>query len=119
VIREASIYDRKVAFDAPGHRVLVMRMWPRGIRRVAADTWLKDAAPGRELLDAYHAGLSWSEFEQCYRAEILEQRPHVLEELRKLELEHEIVWLLCHERIPPEEHCHRLVLKQLLEAVPA
>jgi uncharacterized protein YeaO (DUF488 family) len=116
VIREASIYDRKLGFDTPGHRVLVMRIWPRGIRRTAADTWLKDAAPSRELLDAYHNGLPWPEFERRYRAEILEQRPHVLEALRDLEREHEIVWLLCHERIPPDEHCHRLVLKQMLEA---
>jgi uncharacterized protein YeaO (DUF488 family) len=119
VIREASIYDRKLAFDTPGHRVLVMRIWPRGVRRSAADTWLKDAAPSRELLEAYHAGLAWEEFERQYRAEILQQRPHVLEALHDLEREHELIWLLCHERIPPDEHCHRLVLKQLLEAEPA
>jgi uncharacterized protein YeaO (DUF488 family) len=118
VIREASIYDRKVAFDAPGHRVLVMRLWPRGIRRSAADTWLKDASPSRELLDAYHNGLSWPEFEQRYRAEILDERPHVLATLRQLEREHDIIWLQCHERIPPERHCHRQVLKCLLEAPP-
>jgi uncharacterized protein YeaO (DUF488 family) len=118
VIREASIYDRKLAFDTPGHRVLVMRIWPRGVRRTAADTWLKDAAPSRELLDAYHHGLSWAEFERRYRGEILEQRPHVLQALRGLEREHEIIWLLCQERIPPEEHCHRLLLKELLEQRP-
>ena len=117
MIREASIYDRKIAFDTPGHRVLVMRIWPRGVRRDAADTWLKDAAPSRELLDAYHDGLAWPEFENRYRDEILRERPHVLEDLRRLEREHEIVWLLCNERIPPETHCHRQVLKELLEAV--
>ena len=115
MIREASVYDKKVAFDTPGHRVLVMRLWPRGVRRNAIGTWLKDASPSNALLDAYHAGLPWPEFERRYRAEILEQRPHVLEELHRLEREHEIVWLLCHERIPPEQHCHRLVLKQLLD----
>jgi uncharacterized protein YeaO (DUF488 family) len=115
VIREASIYDKKVAFDTPGHRVLIMRLWPRGVRRTAIDTWLKDASPSNALLDAYHAGLSWTEFARRYRQEILEERPHVLAELHRLEEEHEIVWLLCHERIPPEEHCHRLVLKGLLE----
>jgi uncharacterized protein YeaO (DUF488 family) len=115
VIREASVYDRKVLFDTPGHRVLVMRLWPRGMRREAADTWLKDASPSRELLDAYHGGLPWAEFEQRYRFEILNERPHVLDELRRLEREHEIIWLLCHERIPPETHCHRQILKDLLE----
>ena len=118
MIREASIYDRKLAFDTPGHRVLIMRIWPRGVRRSAVDTWLKDASPSRELLDAYHAGLPWSDFERRYEAEIVDERPHVLEELRQLEREHEIVWLLCHERIPPETHCHRLVLKAMLEKQP-
>ena len=117
MFREASVYDRKVAFDAPGHRVLIMRIWPRGIPRTAIGTWLKDAAPSRELLDAYHhGGLAWSELEQRYRSEILRDRPQVLDTLRKLEREHEIVWLLCHERIPPEEHCHRLVLLDLLSS---
>jgi uncharacterized protein YeaO (DUF488 family) len=115
VIREASIYDKKLAFDTPGLRVLVMRIWPRGIRREAVHTWLKDAAPSRELLDAYHAGLTWDEFAQRYRQEIVAERPHVLDELHRLEREHEIVWLLCHERMPPEEHCHRTLLKELLE----
>lgn len=118
MIREASIYDKKVAFNTPGYRVLVMRMWPRGVRRTAADTWLKDAAPSRELLDAYHNGLSWDNFEQRYRVEMLHDRPEVLDELHQLEREHEIIWLLCHERIPPEPHCHRLILKDLLEAAP-
>ena len=115
VIREASIYDRKLAFDSPGHRVLITRRWPRGVRREAVDTWLKDAAPSRELLDAYHDGLPWADFEQAYRAEILEQRPGVLAELRQLEQAHDIIWLLCYERIPPQTHCHRQVLKALLE----
>jgi uncharacterized protein YeaO (DUF488 family) len=115
VILEGSVYDGKIAFDRPEHRVLVMRLWPRGIRRAAVDTWVKDAAPTRELLEAYHDGLPWSAFEQRYRAEILEQRPHVLEDLRQLEREHRIIRLLCYERMPPESHCHRLVLKELLE----
>jgi uncharacterized protein YeaO (DUF488 family) len=115
MFREASVYDRKVAFDAPGHRVLIMRLWPRGVPRAAIGTWLKDAAPSRELLEAYqHRGLPWPEFEQRYRSEILQDRPQVLETLRALEQQHGVIWLLCHERIPPEEHCHRLVLLDLL-----
>lgn len=114
MIRDASIYDRKLAFDSPGYRVLVMRKWPRGIRRDAVDAWLKDAAPSPELLDAYHAGLPWSEFERQYRAEMIEHRPEVLEALLDLEREHSLVILLCHERIPPDEHCHRQALLDLL-----
>jgi uncharacterized protein YeaO (DUF488 family) len=116
MIREACIRDRKLAFDSPGYRVLVMRLWPRGVRRGAANAWIKDAAPSRELLEAYHRGLPWPEFEQRYRAEMLEERPHVLAELLALEREHGLIILLCHEQIPPEEHCHRQVLLDLLTA---
>lgn len=114
VFREASVYDRKVAFDAPGHRVLVMRLWPRGVKRSGVQTWLPDAAPTRALLDDYHAGLAWEAYEARYRAEILNERPHVLDELWALEREHQLVWLLCTERVPPEPHCHRFVLLDLL-----
>jgi uncharacterized protein YeaO (DUF488 family) len=96
-------------------RVLIMRIWPRGIRKDRVDVWMKDASPTRELLDAYHhAGMAWDEFEAVYRREILEDRPHVLDELRALEREHGTVTLLCFERIPPEEHCHRQTLLAML-----
>jgi uncharacterized protein YeaO (DUF488 family) len=92
-----------------------MRHWPRGVRRAEVDLWLKDAAPGRELLHAYaHEGLPWLEFEQRYRVEMLQERPDVLERLRSLQAEHGSVTLLCHEQIPPKEHCHRTVLLELL-----
>ena len=93
-----------------------MRQWPRGVKRERIDLWLKDAAPSRELLDAYnHAGLGWDEFERRYRSEMLDERPAVLEQLRQLAAEHDVLTLLCHERIPPREHCHREVLVDLLK----
>ena len=106
MLRHASIYDSPSA-ESRGLRVLVMRQWPRGVRRDRIDLWLKDAAPSRELLRAYRDGLTWQEFERRYRAEILDERPHVLEQLRQLEQEHGQVTLLCHERMPPHMHCHR------------
>jgi uncharacterized protein YeaO (DUF488 family) len=113
MITHASIYDRH-SVDG-GFRVLVTRHWPRGVRKDQIDLWLKDASPSRELLDAYHrADVTWEEFEQRYRSEILDERPHVLEELRELDRDHDGVTLLCFERLPPAEHCHRLVLLELL-----
>jgi len=97
--------------------VLIMRYWPRGVRRERVDVWLKDAAPSVELLRAYtHDGLPWAEFERRYRAEISEQRPGVLEEIRALEREHGTLTLLCRERLPRDEHCHRVVLADMLGA---
>ncbi len=115
MIRQASIYDRKERSEDEGVRVLVMRQWPRGIRKDRIDVWLKEAGPTRELLRAYtHEGLAWAEFERRYRLEMLEQRPEVLDGLHALEREHAVLTLLCHERIPPAEHCHRQVLVDLL-----
>jgi uncharacterized protein YeaO (DUF488 family) len=113
VIEHASIYDTPPTGSL---RVLVMRYWPRGVKRERVDVWLKDAAPSRELVAGYtHQGLPWAEFEQRYRAEILDERPEVLKQLRALEREHAHLTLLCTERIPPHEHCHRLVLLDLLK----
>ena len=76
MIRTASIYESPA--DNDGLRVLIMRYWPRGVRRERVDVWLKDAAPSTELLKAYtHGGLSWSDFEAGYRAE-MRSRPQVL-----------------------------------------
>ncbi len=92
-----------------------MRYWPRGVRRERVDVWIKDAAPSRELLRAYaHDGLPWADFEERYRDEMLQERPEVLERLRGLQEEHGSLTLLCHEQIPPKEHCHRTILLELL-----
>jgi uncharacterized protein YeaO (DUF488 family) len=113
MIAHGSIYDTTVGGSDGGVRVLVMRYWPRGVKRERVDVWLKDAAPSADLLKAYaHEGLAWSDFEPRYRAEILDERPAVLEQLRQLEHEHGTVTLLCHER---QGHCHRKILLNLLD----
>lgn len=119
MIRHASIYDRGDASLEEGFRVLVMRHWPRGVRKERTDLWLKEAGPSRELLDTYnHAGLSWHEFAQRYQSEMLNERGDVLETIRQLEREHGVITLLCHERIPPSDHCHRELLVDLLTSQP-
>jgi uncharacterized protein YeaO (DUF488 family) len=115
MIRQASIYEARERSDEDGLRVLVMRHWPRGVRKERIDLWLKDAGPSLDLLRAYtHAGLAWATFEERYRREMLEERADLLERLRGLEREHGVLTLFCHERIPPSEHCHRQVLVDLL-----
>ena len=115
MIRHASIYESKECADGDGLRVLVMRQWPRAVRKEQVDVWLRDAGPTRELLQAYqHGELPWEEFERRYRHEMLEDRTWVLDRLRHLEQQHGALTLLCHERIPPAEHCHRQILADLL-----
>ena len=67
----------KRAYDPPapgdGVRVLVDRLWPRGLRRDGAkiDLWLKDVAPSAGLRRWFgHAPARWPEFKDRYQAEL-------------------------------------------------
>ena len=58
-----------------GRRVLVDRLWPRGVsrERAALDEWAKDATPSTALRRAFHSGdLDWERFVPAYRAELEE-----------------------------------------------
>lgn len=64
-------YDPATARD--GRRILVERLWPRGIKKTAldADSWLKDVAPSTELRKWFaHRVERWPEFQRRYRAEL-------------------------------------------------
>ncbi len=63
------------ATDGDGYRVLVDRLWPRGVSKDKAhlDTWMKDIAPSTELRRWFgHDPARWDEFERRYRAELAE-----------------------------------------------
>jgi uncharacterized protein YeaO (DUF488 family) len=67
------IYDHDGGGGDAGYRVLVDRLWPRGISRehAAFDEWLKDAAPSTELRRWYgHKVERFEEFARRYRAEL-------------------------------------------------
>jgi uncharacterized protein YeaO (DUF488 family) len=77
------IYDSPDGAD--GYRVLIDRLWPRGIskRRAALDVWLAELAPSTALRSWFHRDLTrWSEFAQRYRAELRAQAP-LLQTLRQ------------------------------------
>lgn len=74
------IYDETSKAD--GFRVLVDRIWPRGIAKKAAaiDSWAKEIAPSTELRKWFnHDPAKWSEFQKRYRDELKEQMPAVKE----------------------------------------
>ena len=76
-------YEPPAATD--GKRILVDRIWPRGLTKDKAkiDLWLKDVAPSTELRKWFgHEPERWSEFRTRYRAE-LENNP-ALKELKEL-----------------------------------
>ncbi len=79
----------KRAYEEPakadGWRVLVERLWPRGVAKDAAliDEWVKDAAPSTELRKWFgHDPAKWEEFRARYFAE-LDDRPGILDELAR------------------------------------
>ena len=95
-----------------GWRVLVMRRWPRGVRKDRVDEWFPDAAPSLSLLKTYYdSELDFYEFARRYEVEVRES-DGVLDHLRDLERDHGTVVLLCWER--PPRRCHREVLVRLL-----
>src|ERR1039457_2852446 len=76
-IRVSRVYDDPVPQD--GARVLVDRVWPRGLRKDAAllDEWAKDVAPSTGLRTWYgHDPAKFNEFRRHYIAELAEGAPH-------------------------------------------
>ena len=83
------MFKTKRAYEAParedGLRVLVERLWPRGVRkeRAALDLWLKDVAPSPELRKWFgHDPAKWDEFRRRYWSE-LKRRPDGVRTLRE------------------------------------
>ena len=87
------IYDEPSADD--GFRVLVDRLWPRGLSKPAAavDAWIKNVAPSPQLRKWFaHDPAKFDEFTKRYRAELAENP--ALDELRQIISEHPTVTLL-------------------------
>lgn len=80
------IYEAPARSD--GTRVLVDRVWPRGVRKddAAVDLWLREVAPSTELRRWYgHDPARFTEFAQRYRQELKEpERAQALARLREL-----------------------------------
>jgi len=107
MVKIKRIYEPRESSD--GTRILVMRLWPRGVRRDRIDEWNRDVAPSRELLMAFkHEGLSWSGYVKRYWEEI---RPEAVDALRR-RARRETITLLC--SCPDEHYCHRGLLKNAI-----
>lgn len=109
------IYDDSGAGAHNGeYRVLVDRLWPRGVKKdaLALDAWLKDAAPSTELRKWFnHDPDKWDEFQQRYSAE-LDANPAAWEPLLQAAREGTIT-LVYSAR--DEEHNQAVALKTYLE----
>ena len=101
------------AAPSDGVRVLVMRLWPRGIRKSQVDLWLRDLGAEIGNLRLWHAGrLSWPELRRRYLAGL--RRPPASEALATLRaLARRLrVTLLCSCADPAR--CHRTILAGVL-----
>ena len=110
-VKTARIYDPATKRD--GTRVLIMRYWPRGIRREKVDVWLRELAPVIPLLRAYLDGeITWAQYRPRYRAGL--RRPEAaaaLAQMRALARKGRIT-LLCGCADP--RRCHRTLLQNHL-----
>jgi uncharacterized protein YeaO (DUF488 family) len=96
-----------------GVRVLVDRLWPRGLKKVdaAIDHWMKDIAPSSEVRSWFaHDPLRWKGFQRRYKQE-LKQRQKEVNELRTLARRGPITLIFAaHD----EEHNEAVVLRDFL-----
>jgi uncharacterized protein YeaO (DUF488 family) len=102
---------------ADGFRILVDRLWPRGVTKEKAhiDLWLKEVAPSTGLRKWFaHDPAKWEEFERRYFAE-LEKEREAVDELRQL-AQQKAVTLVYSAR--DEAHNQAVALKEFLEQKP-
>jgi uncharacterized protein YeaO (DUF488 family) len=104
------VYEAPIAAD--GKRILVDRLWPRGITKEEAkiELWLKDVAPSAELRRWYgHDPAKWPEFQRQYRLE-LGDNP-ALAALKKLSLKGKVTLVYAAK---DENHNNAVVLRDIL-----
>ncbi|MGE5222195.1 MAG: DUF488 domain-containing protein [Omnitrophica WOR_2 bacterium] len=97
-----------------GQRILVERLWPRGISKDKANltAWIKDAAPSPELRKWFnHDPAKWDEFSRRYRAE-LKQQPEALEQLKGYINKGKVTFVY---GARDEQHNSAQILKEYLE----
>lgn len=112
------MFRLKRAYDEParndGSRILVERLWPRGLtrERAALDLWLKEVAPSPELRKWFgHDPARWEQFQKRYWKE-LEDKDEAVQLLRQKGAQGTITLVYAAR---DEEHNGALALKQFLE----
>jgi uncharacterized protein YeaO (DUF488 family) len=113
MIRIKRIYEQ--ATEEDGFRILVDRLWPRGLSKEKAkvDLWLKEIAPSGELRKWFsHDPAKWAEFKEKYAKE-LSAKQSLLKEIRRMETEKGALTLLYSAR--DVKHNNAVALQAVLE----
>lgn len=98
-----------------GRRLLVERLWPRGIRKEALelDAWLKEIAPSTTLRKWFsHDPAKWPEFQDRYAAE-LDEKPELVASLLEMIHQGPVTFVFSSR---DQEHNNAVALKAYLEA---
>jgi uncharacterized protein YeaO (DUF488 family) len=110
----------KRAYDKPskkdGYRVLIDRLWPRGVTKEAAaiNEWVKEIAPSTSLRKWFnHDPERWTEFQKKYKTELKKNK--AVEELAGKWSDHELITFVYAGK--DTEHTHALVLQQYLQQI--
>jgi len=111
MLRTKRVYDKPERAD--GTRVLVMRLWPRGIKKSAVDLWLKELGAEVVNLRAFKAGrIGWPEMRRRYLAGLKrEPAASALGRLRAMAKRRRVTVLCSCE---DEKRCHRSLLRAAL-----
>ena len=113
VILTKSIYEP--GDEGDGTRILIMRLYPRGVKKDRFDRWVKELSPSLTLLRAYqNKEKSWDVFRREFIEE-LQSSQASLEALKRLRSESRKgpVTILCHEK--PGLPCHRYIVADLVK----
>lgn len=112
----------KRAYEKPsrsdGQRVLVDRLWPRGVRKAQARIhhWLKNLAPSDALRKWFHANDNWPVFKKRYFKELATPEASAdLESLYELTKDHNQITLIYASK--DSQHNNAVALKELLEGM--
>ncbi len=114
MVKVKRVYEARSAAAGDGKRILVDRMWPRGLRKeeVAVDGWIKEIAPSSELRKWFgHDPAKWDEFKKRYRQE-LTGKGEIVNKLRA-DAEHGTLTILYAAK--DREHNNAVALKELIE----
>jgi uncharacterized protein YeaO (DUF488 family) len=112
VIKIKRVYENSSKDD--GERILVDRLWPRGVSKEKAkiDLWVKEIAPSDELRKWFsHDPLKWVEFKKRYESELKRMRVEV-QKLASISKKENLTLLYAAK---DEEHNNAVVLKEFVE----
>lgn len=113
MIKLKRIYELSNKDD--GFRILVDRLWPRGIskERAKLNVWLKDIAPSTELRKWFaHDPKKWSAFKKKYKSELKNKKEYI-REIRVANKKHRTITLLYGAK--DEKHNEAVVIAELLK----